>query len=337
MTPVPGDATIFQERETYSRIRLNELAARLATAPQVKSVSDFTIFAAGSYARHEASEHSDIDLFFLYEKEPSDDDEPRTAELRLFGALIEITDNMGFPRFSNDCQYLSTLSSPQILEHLGSPEDDYRNLFTVRMLMLLESRCLYGEEAYKRILHRIINAYYRDYPDHQATFEPWFLLNDIGRFWKTLLLNYEHKRNQNETTPDIDRTKQKVRNFKLKFSRMTTCFATVAALGSYASPVKEEQVFDLIQMTPRERLQHVATLRPDTISAVNNVLEAYAWFLGQTGLSEVDLYKQFEDNSKRAAMFDRANRYGDRMFELLAAIDSTPAGQPTRFLRYLVI
>lgn len=332
---MPGATIIFQEREHYSRIRLKELSTRIAGAPQVQPLHGLTIFSAGSYARLEASEYSDIDMFFLYDGRRTDRHEPRTEDLRLFGALIEMVEQMGFPKFSNDCQYLTTLSGDEILEHLGSAQDDHLNLFTVRMLMLLESKCLYGEEAYAGILKKIIGSYYRDYPDHQGSFEPRFLLNDIGRFWKTLLLNYEHKRNQDR--PGTDRTKQKVRNFKLKFSRMTTCFATIAALGSQSSPVQEGDVFNLIQLTPRERLQEVKVLRSDTTDAVDAVLEDYAWFLEQTGLSEPALYGRFEDKTIRTEMFNRANQYGNKMYELLATIERGASNDQPKFLRYLVI
>jgi predicted nucleotidyltransferase len=329
-------SNIFETRATYSVTRLDELANRLEKAAAVQRLSNFTIFSAGSYARHEASKYSDIDLFFLWEGKREDHEDPMTSELRLFGALIEMVDAMDFPRFSNDAQYLSARSSRDILDHLGSPKDDWDNLFTVRMLMLLESKCLYGTASYEHILRDIIGSYYRDYPDHQATFEPWFLLNDIGRFWKTLLLNYEHKRNYGGD--DIDKTKQKVRNFKLKFSRMTTCFATIAVLGSHGpASLQEDDVFALIQLTPRERLERIAELQPHVRPLLDAVLEEYAWFLEQTALPEPDLRGLFEDKKQVATMFERANAYGDKMFELLAAIDAGEGGAPTRFLRYLVI
>ncbi|HEV8065614.1 MAG TPA: hypothetical protein VGP46_12305 [Acidimicrobiales bacterium] len=334
MTEPAITAKLFSDRETYSQLRLKELERRLTTAPQTSDLTAFTIFAAGSYGRLEASEHSDIDLFFLYETARHDLSEPRTAELRLFGALIEIVDSMGFPKFSNDCQYLSALSCHDILTALGSPADDFNNYFTVRMLLLLESKCLYGQTTYDDILRNIIGSYYRDYPDHQATFEPWFLLNDIGRFWKTLLLNYEHKRNQ---PADSDhKAQQKVRNFKLKFSRMTTCFATVAALGCQQSPVPEQTILELIRLTPRQRLQAVLNQREELRPLVQAVLDGYAWFLEQTAQTTEQLVAQFDDKQQRTTMFTKANEYGDSMFQLLEGIE-TSSSSPTRLVRYLVI
>src|SRR5688572_12681224 len=102
---------IFERRSAYSRIRLDELANRVGKAPQATCFSNLTIFTAGSYGRLEASEHSDIDLFFVYDGSRHDLKRPRTDELRLFGMLIELAESMGFPAFSNDSQYLEAMSS----------------------------------------------------------------------------------------------------------------------------------------------------------------------------------------------------------------------------------
>ena len=328
---------IMDERSTYSQMRLDELSRRLTTFPVEHMPVDLAVFCAGSYARLEASDYSDIDLFFAYG--PTDVDRPdkRTREIRLFAALIEIAENMGFPPFSNDADYLGTIHCSDVLKHLGSPEDDHLNHFTMRMLMLLESKCLRGAETFEEVQKSIIAAYYRDYPDHQSSFEPWFLMNDIGRFWKTLLLNYENKRNQLTDDP-IKKNRQKVRNFKLKYSRMTTCFATVAALASYQETIAEEDVFRLVQLTPQERLEHVAARLPEVIGEVESIQEDYAWFMEQTGKTEEDLRAGFEDRGHREERFQRANDYGDKMFALLRAIaERSRRDQSEKLLRYLVI
>ncbi|MBI3247031.1 MAG: hypothetical protein HYZ50_11065 [Deltaproteobacteria bacterium] len=324
-------------RADYSRMRLGELRKRLANLPELTSFRGLTIFGAGSYARLEASEYSDIDMFFLTVGNKDDVSEPRTNSMRFFGKVIEIVDKMNFPKFSNDSEYLVILHTNDILSNLGSRKDDHENYFTARMLLLLESHCLYGKPVFDDITAKIINSYFKDYPDHKHTFQPMFLLNDICRFWKTLLLNYENKRNFLLEAEDIEerRTRQKVRNFKLKYSRMTTCFASIAALGSHAAPVTEEQVVELTRLTPRERLQSITSLVPTAENAVRDVLDRYSWFLEMTGLPTVELEGHFSDKQKRTEMFQKANEYGDSMFRLLQAIDETDTR--LRLLRNLVI
>lgn len=332
-----GTGDIHDERANYSRVRLRELTTRLQALPELRGFPNLTIFGAGSYARHEASQYSDIDMFFLSDGDKGDVPEPRTNSLRLFGKVIEIVDTMSFPKFSNDCEYLVLLHTNDILSNLGSPRDDHENYFTARMLLLLESKCLYGHDVFEDITHKIIKSYFKDFPDHKHTFQPMFLLNDICRFWKTLLLNYENKRSVPQGAEEFEerKTRQKVRNFKLKFSRMTTCFASIAALGSHAAPVKETQVLELTKLTPRERLDSIPLRVPEAKDAVSEVLGKYGWFLEMTGLPTAELEERFSDKQKRTEMFQEANAYGDSMFRLLRVIDE--AHPNLRLLRNLVI
>jgi predicted nucleotidyltransferase len=324
---------IHEQRAAYSRSRLVELQRELGKLSELQSFPALTVFAAGSYARLEASEHSDIDLFFV--KMGGEVVERNTKELRLFGKIIEIADRLHYPKFSNDCQYLAVLNSEDIAKNLGSPTDDHENYFTARMLLLLEGHCLYGEQVYEKLMAEMVNAYFQDYPDHRHTFQPVFLLNDICRYWKTLLLNYEHRRLPRTADMEAARTRQKVRNFKLKYSRMTTCFASIGALGSYQAPVAEEQVVALAKMTPRQRLESISIRVPAARSAVADVLGRYNWFLEMTGLSVGELEDRFSDKQKRTEMFREANEYGDAMYRLLQALDA--ANKRMKLLRYLVI
>ena len=327
---------IYEERSNYSRGQLTELQRRLSKLKELEAFPKLTIFAAGSYARLEASRYSDLDVFFLSLGDGTDLREPYTNSFRLFGRVIEAADAMDFPKFSNDSQYLVILHTSDIICHLGSPKDDHENYFTARMLLLLESYCLYGVKAYEDILKTIVESYFNDYPDHKHTFQPMFLLNDICRFWKTLLLNYEHKRNFGAGVEDQKlKTRQKVRNFKLKYSRMTTCFATIAALGSHLAPVTREQVLDLTKLTPRERLQSITSRVPEAQVAVSEVLERYAVFLEMTALKTEDIEERLSDKQRRTEMFKEANAYGDAMFKLLQVIDETDPRR--RLLRNLVI
>jgi predicted nucleotidyltransferase len=334
---------IYEKKAEYSRGRLTELASRLGGLSEARALPKLTIFGAGSYARLEASEYSDLDLFFLSAGKKEDVQEQRTKLLRLFGRVIEIADEMAFPKFSNDSEYLVLIHTDDILAKLGSRTDDHENYFTARMLLLLEGHCLYGPDAYSTVTSQVINSYFKDYPDHQASFQPMFLLNDICRYWKTLLLNYENKRTAwalpvpGESSSSIQerKTRHRVKNFKLKFSRMTTCFATIAAIGCYVAPVTEQDIFEITKLTPRERLRSVPKRVPTASELVARVLREYEWFLAKTSLSTDQLEAQFADKAQRLGMFERATKYGDVMFDLIKEIDASDSRR--RLLRTLVI
>lgn len=325
----------IKDRQQFSQIKIDVFRKEIATFPVLYGVNDFTIFCAGSYGRLEAEQHSDIDLFFVSRAPKTDHTLSKEKQLRLFGKLIETADNHSFPPFSNDCQYLELHYADDLLLRLGSRDDDYTNSFTIRMLMLLEGNWVYNQDVFRTAQEQIVETYYRDYPDHQATFEPVFMMNDILRFWSTLKINYENKRNQPPNESKEFKVKQKVKNFKLKFSRMTTCQATVASLGSFKAPLKKEEVLDLISKPPTQRLTDIAERLPSTSEKVAAVLEEYAWFLEQTKQSTNELEALFEDKTKTTQMFGRANAYGDLMFDLIMEIDA--AIPDKKFLRYIVI
>lgn len=326
---------IYTQKAVYSKGRLQELRNRISESKAADRIPGLTIFVAGSYARHEASAHSDLDPFFVCHGDRSDEARPHTNELEMFGDLIRIGNTMNFPKFSGDSKYLEVHAANDIRDTLGSREDDARNHFTLRLLMLLESKPLFGDAVYEIVLTQFVDAYFRDYPDHQATFEPTFLINDIARYWRTVLANYEHLRNQRGA--DAERIEQKVRNYKLKYSRLTTCFATIAALSSFDAPVGPEQVLATIARTPRERLELVADRVSEARSCVQAILDGYAAFLQMTELPTEDLQRLFRDKTKRAELFSAARAYGDEFFGLLATLDRLPTSQQGRILRTLVV
>jgi predicted nucleotidyltransferase len=164
----------FEMRSTSSRVKLDVLATRLAKARHPKFFKHLTIYAAGSYGRLEASKYSDIDLFFVLAKPRNFFDEIKIPEIRLLSEIVEIGYNMDFPKFSNDGHFLKLLFLDDILENLGSPADDYHNHFTARMLLLLESKPIYGTAVYNKLLRETTQSYFRDYPYHPKDFHPTY-------------------------------------------------------------------------------------------------------------------------------------------------------------------
>jgi hypothetical protein len=69
-------------------------------------------------------------------------------------------------------------------------------------------------------------------------------------------LNYENKRNRPDADPAKKR-RQQVKNFKLKFSRMLTCFGTVVALCAKTQPVDPSMVLSVLNSPPIDRLLSV--------------------------------------------------------------------------------
>lgn len=326
--PLPGE---LDRRRAFSCERMEMLRARLAGLREMESFPNLSIYATGSYARNEASGFSDIDLFFLHKGSRATERTSRLDELRLFARVIEAVEDMHFPTFSNDGEYIKLLFLGDMLEVLGGREDDFHNYFTARMLLLLESTPLVNDSLYSEVLETIVGAYFRDYPDHPSNFRPVFLINDILRFWKTLCLNYEHRRNRPSDDQE-KRRKQHVKNFKLKFSRMITCFGTIAAICALPPPIGTQHIMALTRKMPLERLVDAIEPHPDLSATRKAIVEDYVWFMEQTALSTEDLQKRFVAVEEKGEMFRRADAFGARVYDALHFVAERNA-----YKRHLVI
>jgi hypothetical protein len=198
-----------------------------ANLGQIEGAASVVVYATGSIGRQEAGLHSDLDVFCV---DVADDASARISHLdsiRLFSDLIAVNQSNGFPPFSNDGQFLDVHPIEDLLELLGTSSDDYRNLFTARMLLLLESEPIFGQAAYDEVVERVIDLYWRQCDD-ASRFKPTLLINDLIRYWKTLCLAHEAKRNQDPGKPKL-----RVDVLKLEFNRMWMVFNGLAYFFAY--------------------------------------------------------------------------------------------------------
>ena len=235
----------LQRRRLFAENKRKEIADEFSQRLDLRKHQSVDIYCAGSLGRGDSGDKTDLDLFILSNNRGCE--ERRLDSLRLIAEIIYINKKLGFPEFSNDGQYLKVYSFPDMLDSLGSPKDDNENLFTARMLLILESRPIFNEVLYDQHVENTLGHYFRDMRG-RTSFKPLFLLNDLLRFWRTLCLNYELIRD------DPDRPWRK-KNINLKFSRMLTVFGTV--LPIIVEPATNQNcVYKLMSLSPMERLVH---------------------------------------------------------------------------------
>ncbi|GGB77359.1 nucleotidyltransferase domain-containing protein [Deinococcus soli (ex Cha et al. 2016)] len=230
-----------------------ELAKQLAG---IEGISFLSIYITGSFARGDAHRNSDIDIFFIYDDIQAGRQFSKISANEVFTKVINICREMRLPEFSNDGEFLFkmyTLSN--MTTYIGKPEDDYHNYFTARLLMLLESECVYNDIIFSKYLNEIINSYFRDYDNHPEDFKPIYLINDIVRFWKTLCLNYEMRRNDESSR---GKGKHAIKNLKLKYSRLLTCYTLIIPLCKHSS-CSRENLISLVNKKPMQRLEGILT------------------------------------------------------------------------------
>lgn len=273
----------YEKRKVESTHRIKILKEELKGHPFIVG-KNICIYIAGSIARNEYGEKSDIDLFIVSEERIK-----KIEEYAIYAALIEINQKLGYPEFSNDARYLRVYPIADLITATGSPRDDNENLFTARQLLLLESKCLYNEPLYQKIITEILRHYFNDF-DGQEDFKPIFLLNDILRYWRTLCLNYEQIRH------DKNRPWRK-KNINLKFSRKITIFSTVIAIISDHSACFEFMETNC-NLAPFERLANALDKlnNSEYLNDFEKFIDLYEIFIAAKENEEVEKDKSLKQN-----------------------------------------
>lgn len=292
------------------------------------------VYLTGSFARGEATRYSDLDLFLAGSRDSGDGGLSRLDATLVKADLIRAIRRLNIPDFSGDGEYLDYYTLDDLVGKLGHPEDDVANTFTARLLLLLESRPLLGEESHRRIVRQVVRKYWRDWKGHEKDFLPGFLINDILRMWRTFCINYEAR---TEDQPARKRAKRKLKNFKLKHSRLLTCYSALVFLlegFERKGTVSPHDAAMMVGLSPVDRLNSVA--RRSGVSEIDERVQAllarYEDFLVTTDAPEEELLDRFLRKRERIRLAQDADAFGDEMFQLIAAV-----GNGGRFHRLLSV
>ena len=319
----------LEERKNFSENRILSISSRIKLIENLGAFNECCIFVCGSYGRKEAHDASDLDLFFInFDLNGQSRSPSKVDQILLFANLIKIIKDLSFPDFSNDGEYLKIHSLNKILGDLGSPNDDYSNYFTTRMLLILESISICNSHLHEKIIKESIKKYFVDFEDHQDNFRPIFLINDIIRFWKTMCLNYENKRLNPSESPE-EKSKHHLKNLKLKFSRLTTCYSMVIPLScEMGKPLTEEDIFELTKLPPLERLERCAN-ENNYENGYQNLADKYLDLLDE--VSQKDIIEKLKDDQYKSSLFKKANNYAQYIHDFLIKVADKDA------LRFITI
>lgn len=330
----------LSDRRAQTKERLARLRDRLKEAEQIAS-GKACVYATGSFGRREASIYSDLDLFIVSKmgnpEKPEDKPQPllkRLDDIRIKADLIEVTRELNIPEFSGDGRYLVHYPVAQLTSTLGKPEDDALNTFTARLLLLLESYPLVGEAVYSEIIEEVIAPYWRDFANHKNDFVPAFLTNDILRLWRTFCVNYEANTSRE---PSEENAKRKSKNYKLKHSRLLTCYSALLyllAIYGRKNTVTPDDVMQMIRLTPTERVQWLLEQQDysDAYKPLSMLLRQYETFLASTNVPEKELIGKFLNSGTAREYMGNANALGQSVFDALGLI-----GRGSRLHRLLIV
>lgn len=331
MSEIQGRRSSTQSKIEALRGRLNEASSLIE--------GKACVFATGSYGRLEAGPESDLDLCIIGLETDDAKSGQRKRSLSNLNAIsiksdfIRALKNENIKELDGDGRYFSHYTVDSLAKGLGNDDDDYRNFLTTRLLVLLEGRPLIGESAREAIIGDLLAAYWRDYENHRDDFIPAFLGNDILRLWRTFCVNYEARTNRHSNE---QKEKGKIKNYKLKHSRLLTCFSALIYMLYIFGDKKTMTVADAQKMTALTPTQRIEAVR-DASSSVpirtvsDKILSLYEWFLQSTS-NEKDLGVKLMSSSEKAAYSDNTFDFGNNIFEMMKIV-----GNESRLHRLLVV
>ncbi|MBX7461677.1 hypothetical protein [Qipengyuania huizhouensis] len=167
-----------------------------------------------------------------------------------------------------------------------------------------------------------MGGYFADFDENQKSFMPAFLFNDILRMWRTFCVNYEYFRKKGGGD-------WRIKNLKLKYFRILTCFSAIAHILAKFSEYKTVSPDDVVETSRLTPVQRLTDLRDGkTFSTALNLaqitdqagalLEDYSAFLELNHKDKATALMDFEANEDQWRR--KSHEFGARFAALLELI-----------------
>lgn len=231
---------VLSSARDYSATKLGQLRREIGRLGQPPTIAVVT---TGSFARLEATQHSDLDFFLLIENNGMMVDHPYIDDIkRTISGIVRRTIGK---EPSVDGAFGVWESTDRMLINIGGNADENTKI-TRRILLLLECDWLSNQELFDRARSRLLTRYI----DNKIRTEniARFLLNDIIRYYRTVCVDFEYK--TFEARKDYG-----IRNVKLRFPRKLLYFSGLLAVARTAGQEDKKSILEqLIRLTPIDRL-----------------------------------------------------------------------------------
>lgn len=262
----------LNENYLFTQEKLPAIRAELDKSLETSNYKDkMCIVVTGSYGRYEASEESDIDLYWFIDADIADKEETLKTEIELIDTIIKkyVTKDAGS---TGTFGTSAIVTQSDLVDNIGGNNDSNMNL-TRRMLLLLEGTSLYNQEKFNDIRRNLINKYIKI--EQNPNQIPRFLLNDIIRYYRTITTDFEFKVSEGSKEWGL-------RNVKLKFSRKFLYFGgliSIAELIGINNIEQQKQKLEEIFDKPVFEKVYACAEKHDLISEMNQIFDLYDNFI----------------------------------------------------------
>ena len=135
--------------------------------------------------------------------------------------------------------------------------------------------------------------------------------------------------------PEFSGDGEYLQHYKLKHSRLLTCYSALAhllAVFTKKGTVTQQDAKAMVALSPTARLEQLADQFPAARTHVANILSIYEEFLQNTDAPESTMVERFQDPGHIRKCSETAGRLSEEMFDLIEGI-----GNKSQFHRLLLV
>jgi hypothetical protein len=209
----------------------------------------------------EASNQSDGDLIIILSDKV--DLDSKDAE-EAYEFVVKKLNTINIERPNAKGVFRNPTNIKSLTDSIGKMDEKYE-IFSKRLLLLLETQPVYNDDQYIEVIDNIIDRYAKNFVETKPTKEWTFLLNDLIRYFRSLAVNYQFSFNDNSEVG-----KWGLRNVKLRHSRLVMYSGLLMLLGE-SSKERENKIGWLkqrLKMTPLERIAWVYKVNNESFSSL---------------------------------------------------------------------
>lgn len=283
------DFNNIEKYKQFSASKVAELRGELRQALESSKYADrITVVATGSYGRQQASEQSDLDYYLLFDANvPASEAIP--DEMQHIANIVKQT----VPHGTGDTGIFganAVVHFGEMLENIGGLNDT-NQLMTRRMLFLLEGDWLFNEGKFKEYQSLLLRKYLRE--DARSDSVPLFLLNDIIRYYRTILTDFEHK-------VTAQGKSWGVRNIKLRFSRKLLYFGGIIVAAEMVGKQHQQRLEEasrLFSLPVIDRMKEIGG-----VQQAQEILKIYDSFLAD--MADENIRQKLDQIEHRKSRWD---------------------------------